>query len=292
MTEIIRNPAMIAGEINTIKEQVRATALSASVEIGKRLTEAKALVPEGEWIKWLKDNVDYSLRTAQNLMALFQEYGGGTGQSLPHLSYTQAVMLLALPGDERAEFVESHDMDAMSTRDLKKELDALRGKQDEMQITMDQLITEKKTLEAERDKANAALTSARQVSKGAMDAEKKLKGELKSAQDELAAAQAEAQREKEALEQALKDAQQPVIQQVTPPEVEKELADLRAQAGRGKEEEAARAAYEMFRACYERMIEKLSALEQADADRAGRFRAAFSKGLRMMAEELEKGASA
>lgn len=285
MGEITRSPAMIAGEINTIKEQVRATALSASVEIGKRLTEAKALVPEGEWTKWLSDNVDYSLRTAQNLMALFQEYGGGTGQSLPHLSYTQAVMLLALPGDERAEFMESHDMDAMSTRDLKKELDALRGKQDEMQITMDQLITEKKALEAERDKANAALSSARQVSKGAMDAEKALR-------DELAAAQAAAQKDREALEQALKDAEKPVIQQVTPPDVEKELAFLRAQASRGKEEEAVRAAYEMFRACYERMIEKLSALEQADADRAGRFRAAFSKGLRMMAEELEKGAAA
>lgn len=285
MTEIIRNPAMIAGEINTIKEQVRATALSASVEIGKRLTEAKALVPEGEWIKWLKDNVDYSLRTAQNLMALFQEYGGGTGQSLPHLSYTQAVMLLALPGDERAEFMESHDMDAMSTRDLKKELDALRGKQDEMQITMDQLITEKKALEAERDKANAALSSARQVSKGAMDAEKALR-------DELAAAQAAAQKDKEALEQALKDAEKPVIQQVTPPDVEKELAALRAQASRGKAEEEVRAAYEMFRACYERMIEKLSALEQADADRATRFRAAFGKGLRVMAEEIEKGAAA
>ncbi len=285
MTEIIRNPAMIAGEINTIKEQVRATALSASVEIGKRLTEAKALVPEGEWLPWLKDNVDYSLRTAQNLMALFQEYGGGAGQSLPHLSYTQAVMLLALPGDERAEFMESHDMEAMSTRDLKKELDALRGKQDEMQITMDQLITEKKALEAERDKANAALTSARKVSKGAMDAEKALR-------DELQAAQAAAQKDREALEQALRDAEKPVIQQVTPPDVEKELAALRAQASRGKEEEAVRAAYEMFRACYERMIEKLSALEQADADRATRFRAAFGNGLRVMAEEIEKGASA
>ena len=29
MTEITRSPAMIAGEINTIKEQVRTTALSA-----------------------------------------------------------------------------------------------------------------------------------------------------------------------------------------------------------------------------------------------------------------------
>lgn len=285
MGEITRSPAMIAGEINTIKEQVRATALSASVEIGKRLTEAKALVPEGEWIKWLKDNVDYSLRTAQNLMALFQEYGGGTGQSLPHLSYTQAVMLLALPGDERAEFMESHDMDAMSTRDLKKELDALRGKQDEMQITMDQLITEKKALEAERDKANAALTSARQVSKGAMDAEKALR-------DELAAAQAAAQKDREALEQALRDAEKPVIQQVTPPDVEKELQVLREKAGRASTEAGLRAGYDAFKDCYVRLCSALTAFEKAAPDKAAAYRNAFSKGLRLMAEEIGKGASA
>ena len=49
MNEIIRTPAMIAGEINLIKEQVRSTALHASIEIGRRLQEAKALVPVGDW---------------------------------------------------------------------------------------------------------------------------------------------------------------------------------------------------------------------------------------------------
>lgn len=298
MGELARSPAMIAGEINTIKEQVRATALNGAVEIGKRLQEAKALVPDGEWIRWLKDNVDYSPRTAQNMMALASEYGDNQAQALARLNYTQAVMLLALPEEERAEFVETHDMDGMSTRELKRQLEALKGEKDEMQLTMDQMIAEKQALEAERDKANAALNSARQVSRGALDAEKRLKSELKTAQDEarqgkeaLEQAKAEAQKEKEALEQALKAAPQPVIQQVTPPEVEQELAALRCQAVRSQTEEAMRASYDVVKSCYKRIMEQLDRMGTEDAERERALREAFAKGLRLMADQMEKGAA-
>ena len=79
---ITRTPDMIAGEINTIKEQVRSTAVMASVEIGRRLKEAKGLVPEGQWTEWLQGRVSYSLRTAQNLMALASEWDAGHGAAL------------------------------------------------------------------------------------------------------------------------------------------------------------------------------------------------------------------
>ncbi len=290
MGELTRSPAMIAGEINTIKEQVRATALNGAVEIGRRLQEAKALVPEGEWTRWLKDNVDYSLRTAQNMMALASEYGERQTQALARLNYTQAVLLLALPEEERTEFVENHDVENMSTRELKRQLEALKGEKDEMQITMDQMIAEKKALETDRNEAKAALTTARQVSKSAMDAEKKLKGELQAARNELASAQAEAQKEKEALERALKEAPQPVIQQVTPPDIERELAALRAQANRSQTEEAMRASYDVVRSCYGRIMEQLDRME--DAARAAQLRAAFARGMRLMADQMEKGAAA
>ena len=289
MGELTRSPAMIAGEINTIKEQVRATALNGAVEIGRRLQEAKALVPEGEWTRWLKDNVDYSLRTAQNMMALASEYGDRQTQALARLNYTQAVLLLALPEEEREEFVEIHDMEEMSTRELKRQLEALKGEKDEMQITMDQMIAEKKALETDRNEAKAALTTARQVSKSAMDAEKKLKGELQAARNELASAQAEAQKEKEALERALKEAPRPVIQQVTPPDIEQELAALRAQANRSQAEEAMRASYDVVRSCFVRITEQLDRME--DAARAAQLRAAFARGMRLMADQMERGAA-
>ena len=297
MTDIIRNPAMIAGEINTIKEQVRTTALSASVEIGRRLLEAKALVPAGEWVQWLKDNVDYSVRTAQNLMALCQEYDGQQTQALARLSYTQAVMLLALPQEEREDFAETHDLDALSTRELQKEIQALKAEKAEMQITMDELIRAQADspaealkeqiagLEGKLKETRAAVQTAKDVNKAAKETERQLRDKLRETEET-------ARKEKEALEEALKKAPEPIIQQVTPPDVEKELNDLRARASRSQAEEALRANYSVMQSMYDRLIENLARLSPIDADLAERFRAAFGKGLRMMADGLNKEATA
>ena len=293
MTEITRSPAMIAGEINTIKEQVRTTALSASVEIGRRLLEAKALVPAGEWVKWLKDNVDYSVRTAQNLMALCQEYDGQQTQALARLSYTQAVMLLALPQEEREDFAETHDMDALSTRELQKEIQALKAEKAEMQTTMDELIKSQADSPAEELKqqiaemegklkeTRAAVQTAKDVNKAAKETERQLRDKLRETEET-------ARKDKEALEAALRKAPDPIIKQGTPPDGEKELSDRRARASRSQAEEALRAGYSVIQSMYDRLIENLARLSPIDADLAARFRAAFGKGLRMMADGLEK----
>ena len=55
-----RTPVQIASEINFIKEQSGKMLLSNAVEIGRRLTETKELVPHGEWRKWLTESVSYS----------------------------------------------------------------------------------------------------------------------------------------------------------------------------------------------------------------------------------------
>lgn len=75
MMELTRTCEVIATEINAIKEQARAMLVSSAIEIGKRLAEAKELVPFGSWGKWLEENVSYSERTAQNLMRCWEEYG-------------------------------------------------------------------------------------------------------------------------------------------------------------------------------------------------------------------------
>ena len=72
---IDRTPQLIAVEINSIKEQTRKLVLFNSIEIGRRLTEAKLLLGHGEWGEWLEKSVDYSQRTASNLMRIFTDYG-------------------------------------------------------------------------------------------------------------------------------------------------------------------------------------------------------------------------
>lgn len=290
--EITRTAGMIAGEINTIKEQVRHTALSASVEIGRRLKEAKALVPDGEWTDWLLSNVDYSVRTAQNLMALAAEYDAGQFKTLEHLSYTKAVLLLSVPREEREEFAEGRDLEALSTRELQKEIAALRDKNREMQITMDQLIAAQNDspaealkeqiagLEGKLKETRAAVQTAKNVNKAAKEKEQMLRNSLR----EMEAA---ALKDKQALEEALKKAGEPIIQQVTPPDVEEELARLRAQVARSQDEQALRAGYTLLKHSHERLVEQLGELKAHDTALAARFRAAFAKGLRLMADEME-----
>jgi len=62
-----RTPQIIAAEINGIKDQTRKVALLASIEIGRRLVEAKAMIEHGRWGNWLKETVNYSQSTANNL---------------------------------------------------------------------------------------------------------------------------------------------------------------------------------------------------------------------------------
>ncbi|WP_144251287.1 DUF3102 domain-containing protein, partial [Mycobacterium tuberculosis] len=71
--------------------------------IGGKLIEAKELVTHGEWGTWLQNNVNYSQSTANNFMRVATEYSDS--QVFANLSYSQAVALLAVPSEEREQFV-------------------------------------------------------------------------------------------------------------------------------------------------------------------------------------------
>ena len=136
----VRTIDTIAAEINGIKEQVRATVVSGAIEIGRRLKEAKSLVPYGEWGAWLERSVDYSERTAQNMMRIADEYGKTDPQALADLSVTQAVLLLGVPAEERGAFLAENDVPSMSTRELQAQIEALREEKKKMQLTIDELM--------------------------------------------------------------------------------------------------------------------------------------------------------
>lgn len=131
MTEITveRSSDVIAVEINSIKDQTRKMVLHNSIEIGKRLVEAKAIVSHGEWGNWLEESVDYSQSTANNLMKIYEEYGDGqaalfggdaNSETIASLPYTKALALLNIPSYEREEFVEENNVHDLSTRQLQE----------------------------------------------------------------------------------------------------------------------------------------------------------------------------
>lgn len=127
----------LASEINAIKEQTRKTVYLAMMDIGQRLLQAKGAVGHGNWERWLKDNVDYSPRTAQRLIASYERFGDGQqklfGRSadpdqLAELNKTQIMTLMSIKDEEKCfEFMEEHkdeikDMSKTELEAIAKEL--------------------------------------------------------------------------------------------------------------------------------------------------------------------------
>jgi hypothetical protein len=132
-----RTPLLIAAEINTIKHQTGKILLNSAMEIGRRLKEAKDMINYGEWGKWLETKVNYSQKTAENLMRIFDAYGSQltdaanvaasnaapssvAAQPLINLNYTQALILLGVPEEDRSQFIADLDLENISTRELQK----------------------------------------------------------------------------------------------------------------------------------------------------------------------------
>lgn len=138
----------LVSEIRMITEQTKQVVLFNSIEIGRRLTEAKAMVKRGTWGTWLKERVDYSQRTANNFMKIYQEYGRNglaeKSQALANLSYTQALALIDLPEDERARFAEERKAGEMALRKLQEEV-----RQEKEKVTAVKELANRNVAEAE-----------------------------------------------------------------------------------------------------------------------------------------------
>lgn len=163
-----RTPVLIAAEINKIKEDTKRILIYNSIEIGRKLTEAKELVPHGEWGNWLKTEVDYSKSTANNLMKIFQEYGADQisllgenlkSQTFGNLNYSQATLLLGVPAEERKKFVEENNVEEMSARELKKAIEELKKTEEEKEKAL-KAMEEAEEKAREESEARQALEDA------------------------------------------------------------------------------------------------------------------------------------
>ena len=101
------------------------------LEIGRDLIEAKAQLSHGEWMTWLREEVDFSQSSANNFMRIAREIDSGS--SLAKLPYTKVLALLDVPAEERERFAQEHDAEhrtAAEIRRLTEELKAERARAD------------------------------------------------------------------------------------------------------------------------------------------------------------------
>lgn len=289
MNELARTPAMIATEINVIKQQVQTTMAYAAIEIGKRLTEAKGLVAHGEWRSWLEKNVEYSERSAQTFMQLAHEYG--SGHAVASLSYSKAVALLPLSAEDRDGLMESHDVENMSSRELQQLVKKLQQEKAEMQLTMEDMLAvegpEREKEKAEMDKLRKGIEAAKEIKAEDEKDKQSLREQLQEANARNIEDAQRANDEIVRLKAQLKEAGQPIIQQVVPPDTAEEMARLRAQAGRGQAEASLRALRDVVWDGWQKMMAALEALEKAGGDPDGRYRGGIRKLAGMMKAQTE-----
>lgn len=163
----------------------------AILTIGRCLIEAKEKLPHGEWLPWLGEQIHYSEKTAQNFMRLAREFTNP--QALADLGATKALALLALPAEEREQFVAEHNVVDMTSRQLQQAI-------------------------KERDEARAAAEHAQADAAAAEQARAKMADDMR-----LLNARLEGSREDR--DQAIRDREQ-AIQDAD--RLEKELAELKA----------------------------------------------------------------
>ena len=180
-----RNIEAITSEILQLKND----AGNAILGIGQRLLEAKAILPHGEWLPWLTEQVEFSERQAQRFMKLAQEWANPT--ALSDLGATKALALLALPPEERQKFLsENHIVDGeeksvidMTSRELEKAV----KERDEALHAAEAARAAAETADQSRAKMEADMTALKKLHQATQAAEAQAREVLAEAQAELKA---------------------------------------------------------------------------------------------------------
>lgn len=170
-----RTIEVITGEILDAKR----AGGEAILTIGRCLIEAKDMLSHGEWRSWLEEQVEFSERSAQRFMRLAREWSNPT--TLSDLGASKALALLALPPEEREQFMEDHKVIDMSARQLEQAI----KERDEARMAAEQAAADQHAAEQARDKMaedmrllNASLAGAQEDRKQAMENVARLEAEL------------------------------------------------------------------------------------------------------------------
>lgn len=102
------------------------------IEIGKNLAACKAEIGHGNWAKWLEENFQWNIRTAQRLIAVAERFANTT--TLSHLNASTLQAMLALPQGTEQEFIDAQaavgrPIETQTARQVQKAVKAFKARQ-------------------------------------------------------------------------------------------------------------------------------------------------------------------
>ena len=286
-----RTIEQIEGEIIVLRDQVARN----SIEIGKKLIEARNMVPKGSWQAWVENNIQFSYRTAARLMQLAEKFGDVP--ALAGVEATKVYALMALPDDQVEDFVAEHDLAAMTSREVQEAVKAQRAAEaraNQLQMALEeaeakvQEVSAAARQEAEeaRKSIHEALTAKSEALKKLKEAERKLK-EVEASGGEAAEAArrqvAEAEEKIRRLEEKANNGGS------IPEEVAAELERLRKieQVAPSAEIIRLRDGYERLIREFDTVLALLGEAAAVDAAKGRKYAAAIRKALDKMAGRLD-----
>ena len=135
------------------------------IEVGKRLAQAKELVPHGEWQNWLEGNFQLTKMSASRFMRVAERFG----KSNINVTFqpTQMIELLALPADETEQFIEAKaaagtPVEDMTVKKLREEVQQWKDKAEKANEDNERGKTYNVAIRKDRDRLKAALYDAEQ----------------------------------------------------------------------------------------------------------------------------------
>lgn len=117
--------------IHVLAEEARIYSESMAMNmlnLGRVFIEAKKQVAHGEWGEWVQRNSGMSVRSAQQLMAIYARFGDKPAFS--GLEKSKMYKMLALPEGAEDAFAEQNDLVAMSSREIEAAVKRVREQAD------------------------------------------------------------------------------------------------------------------------------------------------------------------
>lgn len=117
--------AVLAEEARIYSESMAMNMLN----LGRVFTEAKKQVAHGEWGDWVQRYSGMSVRSAQQLMAIYSRFGDKP--AFAGVEKSKMYKMLALPEGTEEVFAEKNDLSAMTSREVEEAVKRVREQANE-----------------------------------------------------------------------------------------------------------------------------------------------------------------
>lgn len=141
--------------------------------LARVLVEAKEVVPHGEWLAWIRDNADVSEKTAEDMMAAYRRFKDNP--QIQQLAPSKTFKLLALPAGAEGAFMEQHDVENMTVRQIAEAVKKARAEEQEKA---------RQTIERERALREDAEDRARELEMRPPEVPEEVAEELRQAKEQ------------------------------------------------------------------------------------------------------------